>query len=181
MARRGNRREHPRVQTNEKALATSACEIITEIMGEIHAARIVGVLAVSQPGLFQTVQPHFIVRVALGAIVLALRKFEDLWNHQIKPVLLRQSIPVEGAALHRELTRRKFRDFCSRVVAHYAEGDYRNPKTPLTKIEGLLRAQGFESDLAFFMWTSDVVATMEKIRTAIGHKHGVEELKWRSP
>jgi hypothetical protein len=174
MARRGDR-----VQADQKVLAGSACEIITELMGEIHAARIVGVLAVTQPSLFQTVQPNYIVRIAEGAIVLALRKFEDLWNHQIKAVLLRRSIPIEGTDLVRELERRKFRDFCRQVVAHYAAGHYRNPKTPPTKIEDLLRDQGFESPPAFFEWTCGVVTTMKQIRTAIGHRHSVEELKWK--
>ena len=177
MVRRGSGRRRPRVQVDEQVLATSACETLTELMGEIHGARVVGVLAIRQPGLFQTAQPNFIVRIATGAIVLALRKFEDLWRHQIKPNLLRHSIPPEGIALHRELGQRNFRDFCSYVVAHYAEGDPRNPKTSPTRIEELLVEQLFESDLDFFKWTSRVVTTMEQIRTAIGQTHAVDESK----
>jgi hypothetical protein len=93
MARRGNTRGCPRVEADDTALATSACETITDLMGEIHAARVVGVLAVRQPVLFQTARPNFIVRIATSAIALALRKFEDLWRHQIKAILLRHSIP----------------------------------------------------------------------------------------
>ncbi len=170
-----------RTRTAEETLAASACEIITELSGEIHAARTVGSLALTQPALFQTKQPNFIVRIAVGGVVLALRKYEDLWDYQIKTLLLRQSTSVEGTALARELKKRKFRAFCGRVVAHYAEGNRRNPKTPLIKIEELLRDQGFESDLDFFKWTCGVLETMEKIRAKIGQKYGVEESKWKKP
>src|SRR5262245_2604430 len=123
-------------------------------MGEIHAARIVGALACTQPAVFRTAQPHYIVRIAVGVIILALRKFDDLWICQISTrILPADKLPAEGTALHRTLEQKKFRAFCNRVVAHYAQEPV-DPKTSPERIEELLRDQGFESDLDFFKWTS---------------------------
>ena len=168
----------PQVSPDPVLLAPSACEIITDIMGEIHAARITGAKAITQPVLFQTAHPRYIVRTAIGTIALALRKFDDLWLYQIRSILLKDSSPGEGIELHRELERKRIRAFCNRVVAHYAE-TYVSPKTPLTKIEELLTDQGFQSDLDFFKWTCRVLETVEYLRTLIGSKHHVDEALWK--
>ena len=159
-------------------MAPSACEILTDVMGEIHAARVAGVKAITQPALFETKHSRYIVRMSIGAIVLALRKFDDIWLHQIKSVLLKDSPPSEGVKLHRELERKKIRTFCNHVIAHYSE-TYVSQKTPLTKVEELLAAQGFQSDLDFFKWTSGVLETLEHLRTVIGGTHCVDEAKWK--
>ena len=153
-------------------LATSAFEVLNDLMGEIHGARIPGYLAVKKPEIFPTKHHKFIVRISIGAIVLALRKFDDLWKNQIVPVLLSNDPPQEGVELSNEIAKRSHRTFCNRVIAHYSETKV-SPKMPLTKMEELLNQQGFASDEEFFNWTKDVVTKIQVVRDHIAERYGL--------
>ena len=83
----------------DNELAESAFEILNDLMGEIHGARIPGYLATKTPEIFSTKHHRFIVRVSVGAIVIALRKFDDIWVNQIAPLLLSDKLPEEGLEL----------------------------------------------------------------------------------
>lgn len=141
-------------------------------MGEIHGARIPGYLAVKQPEIFATKHPRFIIRNSIGAIVLALRKFDDIWTNQIAPILLTDNVPPEGVTLSQEIANRGLRQFCNLVVAHYSK-DKISPRTPITKIEALLNKQGFTSDEEFFIWTEDAVTKIGIVRDRIATKYGI--------
>jgi hypothetical protein len=157
---------------SDTELATSAFEVLNDLMGEIHGARVPGYLAVKRPEIFATAHHKFIVRISIGATVLALRKFDDIWTHQIAPILLSDNLPSEGVELSREIRSRRLRTFCNLVVAHYSESRV-SPKTPLTKIEELLNKQGFASDEKFFEWTENAVTKIGVVRDRIAVKYGL--------
>lgn len=153
-------------------LAGAAFDVLNDLMGEIHGARSPGYLAVKRPESFATKHHTFIVRVSIGAIVLALRKFDDIWTNQIVPILLSDNLPLEGVELSREISSRGLRTFCNLVVAHYSQSKV-SPKTPVAKIEELLNKQGFASDEEFFEWTKDAVAKIAAVRDCIAVKYGL--------
>ena len=101
--------------------AESAFEVINELMGEIHAARMVGAIALNKPKTFQTDHIEYIVRNSQSIIILALRKYDDLWKAQLKDDLLVGMCPEDGIFLEEELRKKKIREFCNEVVAHYAK------------------------------------------------------------
>lgn len=159
---------------SDKELAESAFAILNDLMGEIHGARIPGYLAFKRPEIFATKHHRFIARVSIGAIVLALRKFDDIWTKQIATVLLSDDLPPEGTELSEEIATRKLRSFCNLVVAHYSQNKV-TPKTPVTKIEELLYDQGFASDEEFFRWTRNAVTKIGVVRDRIAAKYGLSK------
>ena len=153
-----------RSHTDEK-LAKSAFEVLNDLMGEVHAGRIVGYLAVKNPDIFQTKHPQYLVRLGIGAIMIALYKFEDLWNHQLLH-LLKDRVPPRGTQLIADLHDKKVREFRSLFVAHYS--DRREfPKPSLGKLQSLLEAQGFHTDEELFLWTQDVVKVLGEVRDTL--------------
>lgn len=149
----------------DKEIARSAFEVLNNLMGEIHAGRIVGYMATKNPESFQTEHPKYFVRMGIGAIMIALYKFEDLWNHQIKH-LLGDQLPTRGVLLIKELRAKKIRQFRSLFVAHYSDRPG-NPRPPLSRLESLLKDQGFNTDEELFLWTKDVVESLEKVRDSL--------------
>ncbi|MBI4609230.1 MAG: hypothetical protein HY726_09485 [Candidatus Rokubacteria bacterium] len=166
---RALRAKDEKTPTNTE-VATSALEVLNDLMGEIHGARITGIKAIKQPEIFQTKYPRFIVRNSIGVIVLALRKFDDIWTNQIAPILLSDNLPLEGIELSCEIANRGLRKFCNLVIAHYSETKL-SPKTPITTIEELLNQQGFTSDEDFLVWTTHAVAKIEVVRDCIAAKY----------
>lgn len=170
--------QHTEKAPSDTELAKSAFQVLNDLMGEIHGARIPGYLAIKQPEIFKTKHHRFIVRVSVGAIVLALRKFDDIWTNQIAPILLSDNLPLEGVKLSQELANRKLRNFCNLVVVHYSKNKL-SSKTPITKIEELLHRQGFESDEEFFLWTNDAVTKIGAVRDRIAQKYGLPNREGR--
>ncbi|PWB42502.1 MAG: hypothetical protein C3F12_15065, partial [Candidatus Methylomirabilota bacterium] len=144
----------------DNELAKSAFGVLNDLMGEIHAGRVIGCIAMKQPNLLQTKHPKYFVRMGIGAIMIALYKFEDLWEHQIQHLLGNQ-LPNRGGQLMAELGVKKSREFRSLFVAHYSSRPA-SPKPPLSKLENLLKAQGFNTDEELFLWTKDVVVTFPR-------------------
>ena len=135
-----------------KEIAKSAFESINDLMGEIHAGRMVGYMAVKKPELFQTKHPEYIMRMGIGAIMIALYKFEDLWEHQIKHLLGEELAPgrVDPLADHHERPVEADHDLFGRGAD-----------------ESLLKAQGFNTDMELFLWTKGVVESLEKVRDSL--------------
>ena len=73
---------------SKNQLAKSAFDILNDLMGEIHGARITGIFAIKKPDIFMTKHPKYITRNSISIIVLSLRKFDDLWKNQLKDNLL---------------------------------------------------------------------------------------------
>jgi len=157
---------------SKSELAKSVYEILNDLMGDIHGARVPGIMAIKNPKIFKTKYPRYIVRNSITGILLAMRKFEDLWVSQIEKILLKEDLPSEGVALHTEIKNRKIRKFCNIVIAHYAKNKF-SPKTSIEKIEELLLKQGFETDDEFLLWTKGVISKMEVVRDAIAKKYSL--------
>jgi|Deesub1362A_J573_1020465.scaffolds.fasta_scaffold00275_41 hypothetical protein len=153
-----------------RELAKSAFEVLNELMWEIHGARVTGAIAIKKPEIFQIKHPRYIVRNSIGIIVLALRKFDDIWTNQIAPILLQANLPQEGIQLRKDIKEKKLRTFCNRVIAHYSKNKV-SPRTPITKIEELLLKQGFTTDMDFFLWTMDVLTKIERVRDCIADEY----------
>jgi hypothetical protein len=162
-----------RRRVDEPKLAASAFDVLNELMGELHAG-CVGVRAIQQPDFFMTKHPTYIIRIAIGSVVIALRKFDDLWRDQLSPILLRDRSTQAGETIHYEISQRKLRSFCNQVIAHYAAQPL-SPKTSLDKIEKLLKAQRFPSDLDFFKWTQTLLPKLEAVRTEVTNKYGIKK------
>jgi hypothetical protein len=134
---------------SDQDLAASAFQILNDLLGEIHAGRIVGWLALKTLSIFGTKHPQYLTRMAIGAIVIALYKFEDLWNHQLLILLIDQA-PPRGSNLIAQLKQMKVREFRSLFIAHYS-GHKKFPKPAPSKLEDLIKAQGFATDEDLFM------------------------------
>ncbi|MBU0649735.1 hypothetical protein KKG63_00860 [Patescibacteria group bacterium] len=148
--------------SSHREIAMSAFETLNDLMGEIHAGRIVGLLASKNPSMFKTKHSQYFVRIGIGAIMIALYKFEDLWDHQIRKLLADELLP-RWKNLSAELKQKKIRQFRSLFVAHYS--DCRgSPKPPLSKLEALLKAQGFNTDEELFLWTKSIIEVLQEIR-----------------
>lgn len=151
-----------RTATNEE-LAASAFKILNDLMGEIHAGGIVGILAVKRK--FPTKWHSYFIRLGSGGIFIALYKFDDLWNAQLMN-LLADDVPSEGKELSDEIKRRKIRQFRSLFVAHYS-AHKKLPKPPLEKLESLLHKQGFKTEEELYLWTKKVIKQLQAVRDAI--------------
>jgi hypothetical protein len=156
---------------SKNQLAKSAFEIINDLMGDIHGARITGIFAIKKPDIFMTKHPKYIIRNSISIIVLSLRKFDDLWKHQIKNLLLKNE-PSEGIELEDEIATKKIRKFCNIVVAHYAD-EKTAPKTTEKKIKELLDQQGFKSDEDFFLWTKELLSKIESVRNSLQSEYAL--------
>ena len=152
--------------TNKKELANSVFEILNDLMGDIHGARITGFLAIKKPEIYMTKYPRYVIRSSISVIALSLRKFDDLWSHQIGNLLLKNFTCNEGQELHNEIKKRKIRKFCNVVIAHYAESK-KLPKTSNKELEKLISQQGFRTDEEFFLWTKDVIEKIEAVRDLV--------------
>ena len=137
-------------------------------MGELHAGRVVGLLAIKSPSVLKTKYSGYFVRMGIGAIMIALYKFEDLWEHQIKKLLEGKLLP-RWENLTAELKQKKIKQFRSLFVAHYSDRPG-SAKPPLTKLEALLKAQGFDTDEDLFLWTKSVVEVLQEIRDNLGRQ-----------
>ncbi len=155
-----------------KEIAQSAFTILNELMGEIHGGRLPAVIAIKKPDIFMTKYPQYIVRGSITVIVLSLRKFDDLWIHQIMPKLLADNPPKEGIELHEEIKKRKLRKFCNVVLAHYATNKLL-PKTPDKQIEKLLIEQGFDTNEEFLEWTRGAINKIGIVRDKIADQYGL--------
>ena len=78
---------------SKNQLAKSAFDILNDLMGEIHGARITGIFAIKKPDIFMIKHPKYITRNSISIIVLSLRKFDDLWKNQLKDNLLLNNKP----------------------------------------------------------------------------------------
>jgi hypothetical protein len=76
--------------------------------------------------------------------VIALYKFEDLWNHQLL-ILLTDQAPPRGSNLIAQLKQMKVREFRSLFIAHYSDHQ-KLPKPAPSKLEDLIKAQSFATD-----------------------------------
>ena len=158
----------------EVELAESAFEILNDLMGDIHGARIPGLFAIKTPQTFNTRYAKYIVRNSIGGIVLALRKFDDLWTKQIEITLLKDEPPSEGVELHAEIEKKKIRQFCNVVIAHYS--NYKeSPRTNIKTINKLLLQQGFKDEEGFFLWTKGVIEKLEAVRNSIVSKYNLNK------
>ncbi len=157
---------------SKNQLAKSAFEILNDLMGDMHGATITGIFAIKKPDILMTKHPKYIIRNSISIIVLCLRKFDDLWKHQLKDNLLLNNKPSEGIELEDEIAKRKIRKFCNIVVAHYADEKIA-PKTTEKKIKELLDQQGFKTDEDFFLWTRDLLAKIESIRNSLQAEYAV--------
>lgn len=152
--------------TNKKELVNSVFEILNDLMGDIHGARITDLLAIKKPGIYMTKYPRYVIRSSISIIALSLRKFDDLWSHQIENLLLKNLTCKEGQELHNEIKKRKIRKFCNVVIAHYAKSK-KLPKTSNKELEKLISQQGFRTDEEFFLWTKDVIEKIEAVRDLV--------------
>ncbi len=155
-------------------LAKSAFEILNELMGQLHAGRKVACIAIREPNILKSKYTKYFVQIGIGAICLALRKFDDLWVNQIKSILLPNDLPRAGIELHNVIDKKAIRKFCNIVIAHYSTRKD-GMKTAEEKIENLLIKQGFKSDEEFLDWTKNVVTKVEIVRNYISEKYGLEK------
>jgi hypothetical protein len=165
----------PRWRTVEgrRALAKAAFETLNDdVMGEIHAGCLVGILALQNPAIFRTAHVSCIIRIAEGGVALALRKYDDLWQRQLRPVLLCDHFVPAGADLHDEIQRRRIRGFCNTMIAHYAPQPDQ-PRTSGKLRERLLRAQGFDTPLDFFKWAEGLLPKVEMVREELKVRYGL--------
>ena len=159
--------------TDKRTLAQAAFQTLNDdVMGEIHAGCVVGVLAVQEPAIFRTAHVSCVIRIAEGAVALALRKYDDLWQRQLRPLLLRDHFVRAGADPHHEIRRRRIRGFCNTMVTHYAPQPHQ-PRTSGERRERLLKDQGFATSLDFFKWAEGLLPQVEMVREELRVKYGL--------
>lgn len=159
-------------------LAKSAFEVLNDLMGEIHAGRVVGYMATKAPSGFPTKHSKYLVRMGIGTIMIALYKFQDLWANQIQR-LLGDQMPDQAAQLMTELRAKKVREFRSLFIAHYSDRPS-SPKPPHSKLEDLLAAQGFNTDEELFLWTKGVVEVLGNVRDRLQAKFNLASEEMQS-
>jgi hypothetical protein len=161
------------MKASEKELAKSAFLIINEVMGTIHAGRVILVFAEKKPAIFQSKYTKYFFQIGEGAIYLALSKFIDLWDYQIK-LLLQDCLPNRGEELLKELRNRKIREFRNLIVAHYADRKDA-PKTSLGTLEILIKAQGFKTSTEMAIWTKGIIEDLEHVRNCLQNKYNIKD------
>ncbi len=158
---------------SQRRIALSAVDILHELMGEIHAGRMIAVLAERPPDMFETKYPGLVTRIGEGAVFLALSKFADLWDHQILPLLGKEA-PTRGYHLRREIKEKRIMEFRSLFVAHYSDRK-ENPRPGFEKFAKLINAQGFYDAQNLGLWTKGVLETIGEIADAIYLQFGPEK------
>jgi len=159
------------MKVTDKELAESAFLIINEIMGTIHAGRVILVLAEKKPEIIQSKYTKYFFQVGEGAICLALSKYMDLWDCQIK-ILMKDCLPHRGEELLEELKRKKIRKYRNLFVAHYADRKDA-PKTSLETLEKLIRAQGFNTATEMAIWTKGIIEDLELVRNCLQNQYNI--------
>ena len=163
------------VQHFSEDTASSALDVLSTLMGEIHAGRTIAVLAEKTFGIFQTNHREYFVRIGEGAVFLALSKFADLWDYHIL-TLLGDDAPSKGHGLRQEVKRKKTLEFRDLFVAHYADREA-NPGPTMKKLQELMAAQGFGNAEELESWVSDAMVAIEGVRTALGVRFKLQKKK----
>lgn len=158
------------MNASEKELAKSAFLIINEVMGTIHAGRVILVFAEKKPDIFQSKYTTYFFQIGEGAIYLALSKFMDLWDCQIGTSLLKDCLPGRGEKLLQDLKKKKIKEFRNLFVAHYADRKDA-PKTSLETLERLIKVQGFKSATEIAIWTKGILEDLEYVRNCLQNKY----------
>lgn len=165
---------------DDQSRAQSAWEVLNDLMGEIHAGRVIYFISIQNPqqvpaGIFNDIlkKPFakYYTRLGFGAIAIALHKYGDLWTHHLSELL---SAEESGTAkdLANQVKEKRIREIRSCIFAHYSD-NVKNLKTSQARILDLMDSLDFESDEDIINWTKRLVMDLDLIKKSLEKKFGV--------
>lgn len=148
-------------------MALRIARVLNDLGGTLHAARAIISKAIKsiQANPAQ-LTAKYEIRIAFGAIVLSMRKFQDLWNTHIpKLIEKKDDRPLEGKWIVNELKGRNLRSTANQLVAHYSE----TGQLPIGQddIESLIQSNKWNTEEELVEWAGPVIEKLYIIRDRI--------------
>lgn len=161
---------------DKRELVRRVARTIQDFAGTLHAARCIMVVAIRKiddPKMRHAAR--YALQMAEGAILLTMRKFEDLWSTQISELIPEKAErPARGTALIAECKKRSLRDTADRLIAHYGKRG-EGPLSP-GETEQLIRRNRWQTSEELVAWVGPVIQAMTEIRDAIMGRYGIASL-----
>jgi len=106
-----------------------------------------------------------------GAILITLRRFDDLWKHHVQQLLEPSDLGFEGGQwLAYEIGKRNLRTIASKLFAHYAESKSDLP-LPLEEIHALLKSNGWATSHEVIEFARDAMWRIAMVWSALQAKY----------
>jgi hypothetical protein len=177
-------------QYNKHDLAKSAFWILNDLMGEIHAGRIILLMAVKGPekgkephyqflkDIFSSKNLPYFYRLGYGAIAIALYKFDDLWKHHLDDLLHDSEQYKVGKKLVGQIAEMKIRRVRSTIIAHYSDNP-KNPKKRDAEIQKLIDSwlSSFETEEDFYEWTNQLIQDLDTVKKALASRYRIAAIR----
>jgi hypothetical protein len=124
-----------------------------------YLLQVVGQKAAPHPHL-----THHGFRITFGAVVLALRRFEDDWARYVCHLFAKAERPAEAASLLEEIRARRLRDAANLLIAHSGEDV---PLSTTERIQKIINT-GWATEEELVAWYPSVALRLLHVRDAIG-------------
>jgi len=160
--------------------AQRVAALLDEFIGRLFIARTTGVLWGVLGHTYPIAASHALA-MSEGAILITLRRFDDLWRHHVKMLLLPTDLGFEGGQwLEEEINRRNLRNTANKLVAHYAED---KSDLPLSheEVTELVQSNGWVTEQEVLDWAGVAMWKIGMIWAGIRAKYylpGSEPKQW---
>lgn len=162
------------------AHAGRVASLLDEFIGLLFATRTTAALWNVLGRRHPTARAHAWM-MSEGAILITMRRFDDLWRHHVQDLLEPSDLGFDaGAWLAREIAERNIRTTASRMVAHYAAEKSDAPLT-VEDVEALMRSNGWLTDYDVRVWAGEAMWKIAAVWAGLRAKYtlsGSEPKEW---
>src|SRR5262245_42185699 len=159
-------------------LTQRAFSDVNEAAKTVDAARAIAQFLVNAAEHKLAPRRHLITngfRITFGAVVLALRRFEDDWSSYISHLFAKEQRPPEAVSLFAEIKAHRLRDAANLLVAH--SGSENAPPLSTAERMRLIIDAGWKTEEELIEWYPSVALRLMAVRDAIskawpGSEHG---------
>ena len=160
--------------------AQRVAAMLDEFIGLLFIARTTGALWGGFGHKHPIAAAHAFI-MSEGAILITLRRFDDLWRYHVEKLLEPTDLGFEaGQRLAKEIERRNLRNTASKLFAHYAA---EKSDLPLSheEVTGLLQSNGWVTDQEVLEWAGQAMWNIARVWAGIRAKYslpGSEPKEW---
>ena len=149
-------------------LARRAFRDLNEAAKTVDAARALATFLIQAVAQKTAPHQHLITngfQITFGAVVLALRRFEDDWSRYICHLLPKEQRPAEAKSLFQEIKDRTLDDAANLLVAHSGPKNQAPLSTP-ARLKIIIDA-GWQTEEELIAWYPSVALRLLAVRDAV--------------
>jgi hypothetical protein len=174
----GARRRRLKAEDEQKQRAARAVEALNRFAGALHAARSTALVWQKHRGdAAYRFEAKYALQMTFTTIVITVRKFQDIWRHQMKTLLPEESAGSEAAAfILAEAQAHSVRDCANLLIAHFA-ADTREWPLADDEMKRLITATKWETEEQIADWVGGIIERMLELQQSIRSHHGLEAVR----